>query len=254
MKYYRILFSFIFVYVFFGFFIYFSQSSFIYFPSNQDFFDCSGFQGFDRVSYKDTNFYFLNKSEQRVLVFYHGNAGSVCDRSPIANFFYDKDISLIFVEYAGYGDSSISPSKDLILGNVLDVGSFTDSFSEVFVLGASIGSGPASFQAFSFDNVNKVFLVNPFDSLKSVARESFFFYPVGFMLRENYDNVFWLEGFDGEVHIFHGEDDVTISPSHSYNLYNSLRDVNVSYILIEGASHNDIWSFFEFTDNLRSFI
>ena len=255
MKYTKIIFSLVFVYIFFGMFLYFFQSSFIYFPSNQDFYDCDGFLGFDRLNYNNTNFYFLNSSSDNVLVYYHGNAGSLCDRSSISDFFIGLNYSLLFVEYSGYGADGLFASKDLILSNVLDVGKFIEenNFSDAIVVGSSIGSGPASFHSFSFD-ANKVVLLNPFDSLENVAKERFFFYPVGIILREDYDNVFWLEGFNGSVHIFHSERDEVMDPKYSKALFNSLNKTNNTYTLIEGAGHNDLWAFEDFIYKLRSII
>ena len=225
----------------------------MYFPSSQDFFECQGFQGFERRTYNITNFYFLDENSDNVLVYYHGNAGSVCDRSILAEYFFGLNHSIIFVEYFGYGNSDSSPSKEGILSNVEDINNFilSNNFSSVTAIGSSLGSGAASYQSF-VGHVDNLILINPFDSILNVASKRYFFYPVRFILTENFDNVFWLEDFSGRVSIFHSELDRVVSPYHSENLYNSLSAENKSYLLIKGASHNTIWNSNVFISEIRS--
>jgi len=106
------------------------------------------------------------------------------------------------------------------------------------VIGESIGSGPASFLASMNPPPEKIVLVVPFDTFLSVASEHMPYFPVGAMLKDNWDNVSALRGYSGPIDIFGAIDDQIIPCEHAKRLAAALKNANL--VLIEGG-HND-WS------------
>lgn len=248
------LIAFLIVYILFGFILFFSQNSMIYYPDNQNFEDCAGFLDYEKISYNETRFYFRQGSEN-LMVHYHGNAGSACDRSFFREYFEQENNSIIFVEYAGYSNDSRKPSKELILQDVRNVHDYIKkgSFERVMVYGGSIGSGPASYHAF-LGSVDYLIFVTPFSSLVDVAQSKYILYPVSILLRENYDNLGWLENFYGKVIIFHGSNDLVIPNRFSKKLFDGLVTEKKEYVLIEGYGHNNLYNSKNFQEKLSMFI
>jgi hypothetical protein len=226
----------------------------IYFPSAQDFDSCPGFSAYEKVRYNGTRMYVKNQSLD-VIVYYHGNAGSACDRSITSSVFEETGSSVLYVEYAGYSNDPQSPSRERILGDVRNVQVFIEEkgYESVTVYGQSIGSGPASYHA-SLGGVDRVILVTPFARLSDVAQSQFPMYPVGLLLQEDYDNGAWLSEYDGEVIILHGDQDEVIADRFSRDLYEELQTEKKEYVLIEGVGHNDIWRSVNFQEKLSSFL
>lgn len=248
------IFSLLFGYFFFGALLYFKQKSFVYYPDNRDFESCPEFFGYEKINHQGTRFYFRQNSENLV-VFYHGNAGSACDRGFLRPIFEKNNFSLIFVEYAGYSNDSRQPSAELILNDVHNVINFiqNNNFNKIIVIGESLGTGPASFHVKS-GKVDYLALVAAFPSLKEVARSKFPIYPTSLMLKENYDNEKWLENFRGQALFFHGQRDLVISPRLSRKLFEKTPTEEKDYWLIEKAGHDDIWISHTFQSKLADFL
>ncbi len=242
-------------YLIFGVFLFFNQKNMLYFPDNQDFNNCPGFLDYEKINHNGTRFYYQNVSNDDVIVYYHGNAGSACDRARFRSTFEKTNKSLIFVEYAGYSDDKRKPSKDLILNDVRNIDDFIrkSNFKNIFVYGQSLGSGAASYHT-NIGKVNHIILVSPFSSIADVAQSRFLIYPARLILTENFDNVKWLEAFDGNIIFFHGDRDRVVPQRFSKKLYETIHAENKSYVLIEDYGHNDTWNSEKFKRNLVNFI
>lgn len=241
-------------YIFFALFLFFQQRSIIYYPDNQDFYNCPYFIDYQAINHQGTRFYFKELSEN-LIVHYHGNAGSTCDRSFLKLHLESNDHSLIFVEYAGYSNDNRQPSSQLILKDVENIVDFIEerNFKNIIVFGESIGSGPASYQVY-ISKVDSMILVSPFYDLKSLAQSLYPIFPASILLRENFDNKKWLKNYKGNLLIFHGKKDPTTSYKFSKKLYQLVPSLNKEYILINEASHNDIYAFSIFYEKLLEFL
>ncbi len=242
------------VYVIFGFYLYLDQNAMLYHPDHQNFEGCSGFSDYHMMYFNGTRFYFRQGSVDKVLVYYHGNGGSACDMSSERSIFEKSNASLIFVEYTGYSNGSIRPSKDLILNDVRNIREFISekNYSDVVVAGYSLGSAAASYQAY-LGGVDSLVLVSPFSTLDDVAQLMYRIYPSSMLLRDKYDNIMWLKNFHGNLLILHGEDDFLIPYRLSQKLYESIPSEKKGYVLIKGKGHNDIWSSQELKDRFIDF-
>lgn len=240
----RVLVMVLIIYILFGLFLFFSQKSLLYYPTNQDFYECIGFENYDKLNYNGTRFYYKEGADKdNVIVYYHGNAGSACDRSAFKSIFEQSNASLIFAEYAGYSnDNENSPSRNLILRDVENLYNYIENeeFEEVLVYGQSIGSGAASYHSY-LGEVDYLILVTPFSNLEEVVQSKYIIYPASILFRENFDNNKWLENYKGSLLIIHGSSDVVIPHKFSQELFEEVSTQNKEYILIEDRGHNDIW-------------
>jgi len=248
----NILIGFAITYVLFGIFLFFFQKSMMYFPNNQNFGDCAGFSDYEKINHKGTRMYYKNGSE-KVVIYYHGNAGSACDRSSVKETFEKTNSSVIFVEYAGYSNDGKKPSRELILKDVKNVHDYVKKFRSVSVYGQSIGSGAASYHAY-LGGVDNLILATSFSSLTDFAKSQYKIYPVTMLLREKYNNVKWLQNYKGRILIIHGDKDNIIPYKHSKKLYEEITTEKKEYVLIKGKGHNDIWDSKEFKEKVESFL
>jgi uncharacterized protein len=237
----KIIISLLIVYLVFGFYLFLFQERLIYFPDDQDFYSCPILADYSAKSFNGTRFYFKNNSADSVVIFYHGNYGSACDRGNIKHHFTKLDKDIIFVEYAGYSNDVVRPSMKLIQNDVRNIAEFVRDYNEVNVIGESLGTGPASYQA-KISKVDKLFLVSPFSSISDLAQSYYKIYPVKFMVRDNYDNIKWLKNYENKIIIVHSNNDNIIPPIFSQILYETLKTSDKEYILIRYSDHNNIWN------------
>jgi hypothetical protein len=102
------------VYVGLGMVLFLTERRTVYlpeYPGPSVFEHCTAFgAGAENVVYEGMRMHHKRVSD-RVVVFYHGNAGSACDRAILAPTFERAGYSFAFVEYPGYAGDVEGPSK-----------------------------------------------------------------------------------------------------------------------------------------------
>lgn len=236
-------------------FMYTQQKNYIYFPDDQNFEKCSGFEESEKIIKGGTMMYYTEEDSEELVVYYHGNAGSACDRAFIKDRFSEKQISSIIVEYSGYSGDDREPSKDLILKDVESVDAFIDNFSydtHVF-MGTSLGSGVAAYHT-TIREPDKFIAVGSFDKLSSLAKKHYPFLPTSLLLEEEYKTAEWLKDFSGEALFFHGGRDNIVPIELGRRAYDSLDAQNKEFIEIEGEGHNTVLNNEELWDEVFNLI
>lgn len=226
----------------------------LYHPTPQVFEECAGFSNYQIIEYNSARAYYLNNSHENVIIYYRGNAGSACQRASLRSFFEQFDASIIFLEYSGYSNDNVEPSKEKILQNVRDINEFVNlqNYSNIIPIGMSIGSAPASYHTSINNNISTLILLNPISSVQEIAQRQFFFIPViPSLLTENFNNYKYLENFSNTLHIIHAQEDKTINSRFSRKLYETLKIEDSTYTLIGGYGHNTLWSSKEFRNLLK---
>jgi len=246
---------FIIFYITFGTLITVYQEKMIYQPSKQDFNNCSFFGNDKRVIENGTQMYYYNPGKENLVILYHGNAGSACDRAYWAQYFTNNGYAYLIPEYYGYSNGVEEPSHQLIKKDVENVIQFIKdkNFKSVIVIGESIGTGMAVYHA-SLSPPDKILLVSPFSSVLDIARKKFWFYPVSILVDNAFDNVDLLSKYSGYVTIVHGDKDEVIDLSLGKKLFESLSSVKKKFVTIKGSGHNNIFDYSEMDDTLNSFL
>lgn len=243
------------VYVGFGLYLFIFQKNYIYYPSNQDFNSCPGFAQSQKLNLNGTRVYY-QKNSKDIIVFYHGNGGSACDRAHLKEIFEKIGLSYAFVEYAGYAQDLQKPSKNLILEDVENVNEFirNQGFSKITLAGESLGASLAIYHS-SLIQSNKLLLITPFFKMSDIAKKHYGIYPISLLLKENYDNSLWIKNSkSASVEIIHGEKDEIIPLNQSRKLFNEIAIANKKLTTIKDAHHNDIYNFEETVIRISNYL
>src|SRR5271170_5111964 len=146
----------------------------------------------------------------------HGNAGQASDRGYALAAFSAQD-SVYLLEYPGYGDRPGTPSMQSInraTTEAYEILSRRFPDTPLCVVGESIGSGPASMLARNPRPPAKIVLITPFDVLSRVAADHLPLLPVRLLLRDNWNNIEALRGYQGALGIFAARDHGVIRIAH----------------------------------------
>ena len=225
-------------------YLYFSQSAHIYFPTPQDFENCPELVHAEKITHNGTRMYYIQNTKANTLVvIYHGNGGSACDRAFLADYLNDQGVATILVEYVGYSNDTRTPSETLIFNDVNNVNSFIKSlnYDRLVILGESLGSGPATYHT-TLTGIDSLILITPFTSLADAGAFHYPYLPVKLLIRDKYDNGKHLRAYEGKLTIIHGTNDTVIPFSLGQRLYAGANTQNKQFITIDGAGHNDIYS------------
>lgn len=227
------------------------QERFIYLPDGQDFWDCAGAARASLAprEYGDTRMYVSEHLAPNtpVVVVYHGNAGSACDRIYYVPLLEAAGYATVLVEYAGYSDDPVPPGHARIKQDVLNVIAFLnqEAITSVTVLGESIGSGPASYHAAEASPAQLI-LITPFTSLRELARYHYWFYPTNWLVNNAFDNQELLTDYTGAILLIHGDRDQTV-PAEMSEILAAERPESTTLRILPGVGHNDLFLHPEFS-------
>ena len=180
----------------------------------------------------------LARAGARLLVF-HGNAGSALDRTHYAEAF-GAAWEVCILEYPGYGSRDGSPGKDSFIaaGRAAVEDLLATDKRPVFLLGESIGSGPAAALAGEMpEKIAGAVMMIPFARLEEVAKAKFPWLPVSLLLRDKFDNIASLGSFHGPVVFVVAENDDVIGPAQGRKFHTAYAGPK-KLIVLPGATHN----------------
>jgi pimeloyl-ACP methyl ester carboxylesterase len=151
------------------------------------------------------------------------------------------DRSVIGFHYRGYRPSSGRPSPEALLSDslvVFDHLGQTQAPQPVVAVGFSIGSGIAAYLA-RHRPVEGLILVTPFDSLEVLARELYWWAPVGPLFRHRMSTIDLVRASLVPTALFIAEHDTVVPKRRSEPLRAAIR--NLMFEREIDAKHNDIY-------------
>lgn len=184
----------------------------------------------------------------KVILVFHGN-GYVPDDmvgDETANL-GEIGANLMLVDYRGYGSSApVSPNETTVdedaeasIGYLLRDRRIP--VAKVFVLGRSIGSGPATYLALKNPGLGGLILESPFSSIDDAAAGFWYFriYPAALILRTHFDNLRKIGSVRAPVLIISGTADTLTPTWMAEKIFAQARQPKQLYE-IPGAGHDDL--------------
>jgi uncharacterized protein len=156
-----------------------------------------------------------------LLLYFHGNAGSLWNRRARARALTQTGRGLLMVSYRGYSGSTGSPTED---GLRIDARAAHDWVasryepSRVVLYGESLGTGVAVRLA-TERRVAGLVLDAPYTSTADVASLVYWFVPVTWLMRDQYRSLDIIGRVRAPILVLHGERDEVIPFSLGERLY-----------------------------------
>ena len=180
-----------------------------------------------------------------VVLFFHGNAGNISHRLDNIRLLHKLGMAVFIFDYRGFGKSQGTPSekgltRDAIAAlNWLKSRDWSDD--QIVYFGRSLGAGVAVNLAEKHPPA-KLILETPFTSVRAMGR---YHYPIlnitlGWMLRDQFDNLEKINQIDVPLLIFQGDRDSIVPESMARALFAEASEPK-NFHLIKGAGHNDTY-------------
>ncbi|AOP35719.1 hydrolase [Leptospira tipperaryensis] len=197
-----------------------------------------------------------NNIQNKTILFFHGNAGSLRSWGGISEDFVSLGWNVLISDYRGYGKNTGNLSEntmyedgELWLNHTIN--KLNIPRKQIVVYGRSIGTGVAVDLVSKNPDLN-LFLETPFTDLPSLAKN---YYPFlrSWMLRFQFENLKKLELINSKIRIFHGTEDEIIPYRNSEIIFEKLKSKNKDVILytIQDGTHNDLTVFPEYHQALK---
>lgn len=175
-----------------------------------------------------------------VLVF-HGNAGDIGNRMPLARPFIASGFGVLLLEYRGYGGNPGSPNESGLYTDGAAAMEFLRKQSikdKLIVLyGESLGTGVATKIATQYP-VCAVVLQSPYTSLVSLARQQYSWIPL--KPWDKFDSLSRIKSIKAPLLILHGEKDTLVPFDEGLTLFNNALSPK-KMVAIPERGHNGLW-------------
>lgn len=182
-------------------------------------------------------------SAKPVLVYFHGNAGNIESRGATIRPWIEDGYGVLLAEYRGYGGNPGLPSEE---GLYADAQGWIDWLAghgilegRLILYGESLGTGVAIEMALRHPGVRALVLQSGYTSLPDVARRTYFYVPVGLLMKDRFENLEKISSVRVPVLILHGARDDMIPVDQARQVYAAALEPKKIVIFPEGG-HNDI--------------
>ncbi|NPU85487.1 MAG: alpha/beta hydrolase [Syntrophaceae bacterium] len=189
--------------------------------------------------------HFRIRSPRGVILYFHGNAGSLRTWGEIAPDFTSRGFDLLIPDYRGFGKSGGRlDGESVLLEDALRMyDHLRKEYPEqaIVLYGRSIGTGPATWVA-SQRKPRMLILESPYTSLADLGAYHHPFLPrslIRIFLKYPLPTDQWLPSIACPVFLFHGTADDIIPFGMSERL-NALATVKHRLIAVPGGGHNDL--------------
>lgn len=191
----------------------------------------------------------IRDGAEDVILFLHGNGIHADEMDGWTRRLSDSwNATVLTAEYRGFQSDGFTPTET---STIEDAVSAIDTLSEttntpisnIMVYGRSLGGGVACGLIAALhergDSVEALCLDRTFDSAASVGADRFFFLPVRWLMKNQYDSVRALANFDGALLQIHGTPDRIVPQKNGRALYDSLALEHRDWIELPNMFHND---------------
>lgn len=195
--------------------------------------------------------HFTTHRPKGVVLYLHGNAGSVRSWGSVASDFMAHGYDVLIVDYRGYGKSTGTITSERVLHQdaAAMYAYLLHQYPErqIVVYGRSIGTGLAVYLATS-RHPKLLILETPYFNLQELALAQFPWVP-SFLFKYPLRTDRWISQVASPIYLVHGTLDEVIPASASARLLPLIRSRHRLFT-VEGGGHNDLGSFPQYHDFL----
>lgn len=241
------------LYVIVGAVLFTFQKNFIYFPTAayehgfKDIFLESDGHKIQLIAIND------EVATDRALIYFGGNAEAAAYSTPDFAYHFKKT-AIFLVNYRGYGLSEGSPSEEANYADATKVYEYVKTrYKNIAVMGRSLGSGMATHLA-ATQEVSRLVLVTPYDSIESVAQAKFKLYPASLFISQKYLSIERVDKISAPTLVLIAERDNIIPYKHSATLVAAFPVEQIRVEILPGTGHNNISDGPDYFELVRGFV
>lgn len=186
-----------------------------------------------------------------IIIYFHGNAGSLAGWGNVAGRFTELGYDLLIYDYRQFGKSTGQLSEKALFGDarfIYDQIKKEYPEEKIILFGRSIGTAVAVYTA-AGNKPGKLILETPFYSLKDLAGNYYPWLPT-FLLKYPMRSDKYISDVKCPVIIIHGTNYEIVSYDSALKLH-ALIQPSCEFISIDGGGHNNLDQFKKYQAELR---
>jgi fermentation-respiration switch protein FrsA (DUF1100 family) len=187
-----------------------------------------------------TGWYAESAEGRPSVLFFHGNASNLSARADHFRQILASGFGLLAASYRGFPGSGGSPSEEALLADGLELFDWlAERTGEIVLYGESLGSGVAIHVA-AERPARALILEAPFTAAVDIARATYPWVPVGFLMHDQFISRDRIGRVDEPVLIVHGTEDWVVPVGHGRRMFEAARQPKELRVF-DGSGHHDLW-------------
>jgi uncharacterized protein len=174
-----------------------------------------------------------------LILYFHGNAGTLADRAARFQAFAASGYGFLAISYRGYGGSTGAPTQPGLMKDAetayREARKRGHDSDRIVLMGESLGTGVAIALAATHE-VAALVLDSPFSSAADVAAAHYPFFPVRWLMLDQFRSDLLIGDVHMPVLIIHGDADRVIPMSFARQLF-ELANEPKTFISVAGGEH-----------------
>ena len=229
----------VFVYISILLVLFFFQRNLLYNPSENNYSDDKLTVPIEKVKIKTQDnidllgwYHKKNSSNNKTILFLHGNAGSLQNRIHKINNFENMNINFLIIAWRGFSGRIGFPSEKGLYEDAKSAVRWLKQKGlmeeDIIIYGESLGTGIAV-EIAQNSNFSGVILEAPFTSMIEVAKNKYPIFPIRFLLKDKYESDKKIKNIKSPLLIMHGEVDKVVPFWMGKKIYNIANEPKYSY-------------------------
>lgn len=185
-----------------------------------------------------------------VVVYFHGNAGTLADRAFKARLFSEAGFGVLLAEYRGYGGNPGKPTEAGLYAdaraNLAWLEAAGHGPDKTIVYGESLGTGVAVQAAMEMARAGApaagLVLEAPFSSMAAAAQVHYPWLPAARLTRDRYDSEAKIAEVKAPLLVVHGSNDRVVPQAQGRRLFDRAADPKEAEWIV-GGGHADLYDF-----------
>ena len=229
MKISTLIFSVILVYLIVVAYMYLNQRKLLYLPSENNYLD-------DQIQFKYQEVFIETENNLRLkswiiekdlinkktLVFFHGNAGNLSNRTYKLNQLNKLDINIIILAWRSFSGNKGEPTENNLYNDARKTIDWLNTRGvknkNIILYGESLGTGVAV-ELGQMNEFGGIILESPFTSMTNAAKNIYPWLPVKYLLKDKYDSEKKIKNLKIPILIMHGKKDNIVPFKMGKKLY-----------------------------------
>ena len=184
------------------------------------------------------------KGDRPVVLYFHGNGGSLAGRAKRFRAFTADGTGLFALSYRGYGGSTGRPTETGLIADADAAYALVAArypVERIVVWGESLGTGVAVAVAESH-KISRLVLESPFTSAADVGARGYWFLPVHLLMKDPFRSDERIGKVTVPLLILHGTDDAVVPFALGEKLF-AMANEPKRFLRFEGGGHNNLDQF-----------
>ena len=184
------------------------------------------------------------KGDRPVVLYFHGNGGSLAGRAKRFRAFTADGTGLFALSYRGYGGSTGRPTETGLIADADAAYALVAArypVERIVVWGESLGTGVAVAVAESH-KISQLVLESPFTSAADVGARGYWFLPVHLLMKDPFHSDERIGKVTVPLLILHGTDDAVVPFALGEKLF-AMANEPKRFLRFEGGGHNNLDQF-----------